>query len=96
MTEEKKELLKEKLKQFFDNKLDSLTKKIENDINLIEKVKYYTYDNIIMPYLQLSQLEKEEKEKNDDKEKHKDKSNITEIMVGGNTEYLRSRPHSQG
>ena len=72
MTEEQKELLKEKLKQFFDNKLDSLTKKIENDFNLIDEVKYYTYDNIIMPYLQLSQLEKEEKEKNDDKEKHKE------------------------
>ena len=29
MTEEKKELLKEKLKQFFDNKLASLTKKLK-------------------------------------------------------------------
>ena len=72
MTEEQKELLKEKLKQFFDNKLDSLTKKIENDFNLIDEVKYNTYDNIIMPYLQLPKFEKEEKEKNDDKEKNKE------------------------
>ena len=49
MTEEQKELLKEKLKLFFDKKLDSLTTKFENDIKLIEEFKYNTYDNIIIP-----------------------------------------------
>jgi hypothetical protein len=72
MTEEQKELLKEKLKQFFDNKLDSLTKKIENDFNIIDQIKYDAYDNVIMPYLQLSKIEEDQKEKKDDKEKNKE------------------------
>ena len=72
MTEEKKELLKEKLKQFFDNKLDSLTKKIENDFNIIDQIKYDAYDNVIIPYLQLSKIEEDQKEKKDDKEKNKE------------------------
>ena len=72
MTEEQKELLKEKLKQFFDNKLDSLTKKIENDFNIIDQIKYDAYDNVIIPYLELSKIEEEQKEKKGEKEKNKE------------------------
>ena len=72
MTEEQKELLKEKLKLFFDKKLDSLTTKFENDIKLIEEFKYNTYDNIIIPYRQLSLKEEEEKQKNNHIEANKE------------------------
>ena len=41
MTEEQKELLKEKLKQLLDEKLNTLTTKFENDINTIEIYKYF-------------------------------------------------------
>ena len=54
MTEEQKELLKEKLK-LFNEKLDSLTKKYENDINLIEELKYFIYDSVIIPYKEIEE-----------------------------------------
>ena len=45
MNEEQKEILKEKLKNLFNEKLDSLTNKFENDINTIETLKYSYFDN---------------------------------------------------
>ena len=75
MTEEQKNLLKEKLKLFFDNKLETLTNKFESDINLIETFKLNTYDNIIIPYREMNALieDKKDKEKEVIKEKEKEK-----------------------
>ena len=75
MTEEQKNLLKEKLKLFFDNKLETLTNKFESDINLIETFKLNTYDNIIIPYREMNTLieDKKDKEKEVIKEKEKEK-----------------------
>ena len=75
MTEEQKNLLKEKLKSFFDNKLETLTNKFESDINLIETFKLNTYDNIIIPYREMNKLieDKKDKEKEVIKEKEKEK-----------------------
>ena len=56
MAEEQKNLLKEKLKLFFDNKLETLTNKFESDINLIEQLKLNVYDNIIIPYREMNKL----------------------------------------
>ena len=50
MSEEQQELLKEKLKTFFDEKLDSLQNKFETDINNIETMKYDYFDNIIIEF----------------------------------------------
>ena len=70
MTEEQKELLKEKLK-LFNEKLDSLTKKYENDINLIEELKYFIYDSVIIPYKEIEELHPKEKEKKEEEKKEK-------------------------
>ena len=70
MTEEQKELLKEKLK-LFNEKLDSLTKKYENDINLIEELKYFIYDSVIIPYKEIEELHPKEKEKKEEEKKKK-------------------------
>ena len=71
MTEEQKELLKEKLKLFFNDKLDSLTKKIENDINSIEQYKYEFYDYIIIPYREIKETEEEKNNQKEEKVKEK-------------------------
>ena len=75
MTEEQMNLLKEKLKLFFDNKLEALTNKFESDINLIEQLKLNVYDNIIIPYREMNKLveNKKDKEKEVTKEKEKEK-----------------------
>ena len=76
MTEEQKELLKEKLKLFFEDKLNSLNKKIDSDINEIEKYKYDFYDNVIIPlreYSDNNSIKEKEFKKDNDKEKNKDK-----------------------
>ena len=73
MTEEQKNLLKEKLKLFFDNKLETLTNKFEGDINLIEQLKINVYDNIIIPYREINKLLDKEKEVTKEKEKEKEK-----------------------
>ena len=72
MTEEQKELLKEKLKIFLEEKIDSLTKKIENDINKIDQYKYDFYDNVIIPlrdYSVINTIKDEESKKEKDKNK---------------------------
>ena len=71
MTEEQKELLKEKLKLFFNDKLDSLSKKIENDINSIEQYKYEFYDYIIIPYREIKEKEEEKNKQKEEKDKEK-------------------------
>jgi hypothetical protein len=71
MTEEQKQLLKEKLKLFFNDKLDSLTKKIENDINSIEQYKYEFYDYIIIPYREIKETEEEKNKQKEEKVKEK-------------------------
>ena len=76
MTEEQKELLKEKIKLFFEEKLNSLNKKIDSDINQIEQYKYDFYDNVIIPlreYSDINIIKEEEFKKDKDKEKNKDK-----------------------
>ena len=65
MTEEQKELLKEKLKQLLDEKLNTLTTKFENDINTIETYKYSYFDNVVLPYREILQKETEKKEEKD-------------------------------
>ena len=68
MSEEQKELLKEKLKNYFDEKLDSLTTKFEKDINEVEEMMFIYYDFIIVPFRELEEKEKEkEKEKKEEK-----------------------------
>ena len=71
MTEEQKELLMEKLKLFFNDKLDSLSKKIENDINSIEQYKYEFYDYIIIPYREIKETEEEKNKQKEEKVKEK-------------------------
>ena len=77
MTEEQKELLIEKLKTFFEPKLESLTNKFENDIKSIEEIKYHIYDNIIIPYREIAPKEKENELKKE-KELKKDEIKIEE------------------
>ena len=76
MTEEKNELLKEKLKLFFEERIEKLTNKFTNDINLIEDLKYNIYDNIIIPYREIKE-KKEENEKSKESEKEKEKEKET-------------------
>jgi len=71
MSEEQKESLKEKLKNFFDEKLNSLTTKFETDINTLEAMMYEYFDNVVIPFREIEEKEKNEKEK--EKEKEKDK-----------------------
>ena len=74
MTEEQKEILKEKLKNLFNEKLDSLTNKFETDINTIEELKYTYFDNVVIPFREMEEKSKKEKEKKEEpKEKDKDK-----------------------
>ena len=77
MNEEQKELLKEKLQKFFNEKLDSLTNKFENDINSIEKFKYEIFDTVIIPYRKIEETLKE-KDKNEETEKKKEDKKIEE------------------
>ena len=76
MEEEQKELLKEKLKNLFDEKLNLLTNKFEADINTIETMKYSYFDNIVIPFREIGEKEKneeaKEKEKEDKKESKKE------------------------
>ena len=76
MTEEKNELLKEKLKLFFEERIEKLTNKFTNDINLIEDLKYNIYENIIIPYREIKE-KKEENEKSKESEKEKEKEKET-------------------
>ena len=77
MTEERNELLKEKLKLFFETRIEKLTNKFTSDINLIDELKYNIYDNIIIPYREIKEEEEKEKEKELEKEKEKDKKKET-------------------
>ena len=78
MTEEKNELLKEKLKLFFEERIEKLTNKFTNDINLIEELKYNIYENIIIPYREIKEKKEEnEKSKESEKEKEKEKEKET-------------------
>ena len=69
MSEEQKESLKEKLKNFFDEKLDSLTTKFETDINTLEAMMYEYFDNVVIPFREIEEKEKNEKEKEKEKDK---------------------------
>ena len=73
MTEERNELLKEKLKLFFETRIEKLTNKLTSDINLIDELKYNIYDNIIIPYREIKEEEEKEKEKEKEKELEKEK-----------------------
>ena len=77
MTEERNELLKEKLKLFFETRIEKLTNKLTSDINLIDELKYNIYDNIIIPYREIKEEEEKEKEKELEKEKEKEKKKET-------------------
>ena len=50
MSEDKNEQIKQKLQQLFDEKLDSLTKKFESDINIIEGLMFTYYDELFIPF----------------------------------------------
>lgn len=51
MTDEaKKEELKIKIQEFFDKKLSVLMSKSENDLEILEKMKYDYYDNVIIEF----------------------------------------------
>ena len=48
MTEEsKKEVLKQKLEDYLNKRLESLLEKFQNDINTLESLKYNFYENCI-------------------------------------------------
>ena len=73
MTEEQKELLKEKLKQLFDEKLNLLTNKFQTDIDTVEALKYSYFDNVVLPFREIEEKnEKAEKELKEKKKDHKD------------------------
>ena len=75
MSEEQKELLKEKLKTFFDEKLNLLTNKFETDINTIESYMFSYFDNVILPFREIEEKEKEKEKQEDPKEKEDKKDN---------------------
>ena len=52
MTDNKQELIT-KLKSFFNNKLDTLKSKFDNDILNLEHMKYDYFDNICIPFITL-------------------------------------------
>ena len=74
MTEEQKEALKEKLKKFFDEKLDSLTNKFQADVNELETLKYSYFDNVVLPYREMEESGTHENEIEEPKEKEKEKA----------------------
>ena len=84
MTEEQKQILIEKLKLFFDTKIETLTKKFENDIKTIEEYYYEAFDNVIIPLREIKKKEEEEKElekeknKEEKEEKEKEKHPVKE------------------
>ena len=74
MTEEQKELLKEKLKQLLDEKLNALTDKFQTDIDTIETLKYSYFDNVVLPFREIEEKnEKAEKEQREKKKEQKEK-----------------------
>ena len=68
MEEQNKEILKQKLKNLFDEKLDLLKTKFETDINTIERMKYSFFDSIVIPLRQIEEKEKNEDSKDKEKE----------------------------
>ena len=80
MTEEQKELLKEKLSQLFNEKINLLTNKFGTDINTIETLKYSYFDNVLVPYREIEEKEKEKEESKEkgEKEKKEDKNEKSE------------------
>ena len=79
MTEEQKELLKEKIKNLFEQKINLLTTKYEKDFNFITEIKYIFFNNIIIPYNELQEMKKE-KEKEIEKEKENKKEEKKETI----------------
>jgi hypothetical protein len=77
MTEEQKELLKEKLKQLLDEKLNLLTNKFQTDIDTVETLKYSYFDNVVLPFREIEEknekAEKELKEKKKDQKEHRER-----------------------
>lgn len=73
MTEEQKEALKEKLKKFFDEKIDSLTNKFQTDVNELETLKYSYFDNVVLPYREMQESDMHQNEGEEPKEKEKEK-----------------------
>ena len=53
----KEELLREKLQQYFDSKLNELTNKFQNDVNTLEKMKFNYFDNVILPFRETQKME---------------------------------------
>jgi len=51
-----KDLLKEKLKIFFENRINNLNNKFQNDINSIEFLKFNYYDYCIKPLKTFSEI----------------------------------------
>ena len=78
MTEEQKELLKEKIRQLLDEKINVLNNKFETDINTLETLKYSYFDNVVVPYREMEEKEKEESKEKGQKEKKEDKKEKTE------------------
>ena len=78
MTEEQKELLKEKIRQLLDEKINVLNNKFETDINTLETLKYSYFDNAVVPYREMEEKEKEESKEKGQKEKKEDKKEKTE------------------
>jgi hypothetical protein len=77
----KKEELKKKLNDYFDTKINDLTKKFQTDIEEIETIKYNFVDEIVKKISELhtefEEIEKEKEEKKEEKkpEKKEEKKN---------------------
>ena len=68
----KKEELKKKLNDYFDTKINDLTKKFQTDIEEIETIKYNFVDEIVKKISELhTEFEEIEKEKEEKKEEKK-------------------------
>ena len=79
MTEEsKQEIIKQKLEEHLNKRLESLLEKFQNDINTLESLKYNFYDNCIIKLQNYSSpknsdIKEEPEEKTEEKKEEKEK-----------------------
>ena len=83
MTEEsKQEIIKQKLEEHLNKRLESLLEKFQNDINTLESMKYNFYDNCIIKLQNYSSPKnsdiKEEPEEKTEEKKEEKKEEKTE------------------
>ena len=78
----KEEELKQKLTDFFEQKLTDLTTKIENDFELIKNIKFEIYDTLITKIEEIKVEHKKQEEEREKQEKERQEKEKAEKKAG--------------